>query len=94
MYVPLDETVITYALADPGGAIYPFIPSLFTRFDSKSAFLLAGLRPGAVREDLSGAPAPDYNYPNTHGFVYQAEAIHRCLAVGLLQCPQVSFIQK
>lgn len=26
--------------------------------------------------------------PNQHGFIYQAEAIHRCLAVGLHQCPQ------
>ena len=65
LYVPVDETVITYALSDPGG-----------------------LRPGAVREDLGGAPAPDFNYPNAHGFTYQAEAIHRCLAAGILQCPQ------
>jgi dihydrodiol dehydrogenase / D-xylose 1-dehydrogenase (NADP) len=27
-------------------------------------------------------------YPNQHGFLYQAEAVHRCLAAGLLQCPQ------
>ncbi|MCG9128380.1 Gfo/Idh/MocA family oxidoreductase [Candidatus Poribacteria bacterium] len=26
--------------------------------------------------------------PNQHGFIYQAEAIHRCLAAGLHQCPQ------
>ncbi len=26
--------------------------------------------------------------PNQHGFIYQAEAIHRCLAAGLRQCPQ------
>ena len=26
--------------------------------------------------------------PNQHGFLYQAEAIHRCLAAGLHQCPQ------
>eukprot|EP01046_Picozoa_sp_COSAG06_P091220 COSAG06_NODE_37506_length_434_cov_1.223881_1_plen_65_part_10 len=48
----------------------------------------AGLRPGSVREDLGGKPAPDFNYPNTHGFVHQGEAIHRCLAAGLLECPQ------
>jgi hypothetical protein len=48
----------------------------------------AGLRPGSVREDLGGKPAPDFNYPNTHGFVYQGEAIHRCLAAGLFECPQ------
>ncbi len=27
-------------------------------------------------------------YPNQHGFLYQAEAIHRCLAAGLRECPQ------
>jgi len=27
-------------------------------------------------------------YPNQHGFLYQAEAVHRCLAAGLRQCPQ------
>jgi dihydrodiol dehydrogenase / D-xylose 1-dehydrogenase (NADP) len=27
-------------------------------------------------------------YPNQQGFLYQAEAIHRCIAAGLDQCPQ------
>jgi dihydrodiol dehydrogenase / D-xylose 1-dehydrogenase (NADP) len=27
-------------------------------------------------------------YPNQHGFLYQAEAVHRCLAAGLRECPQ------
>lgn len=27
-------------------------------------------------------------YPNQEGFLYQAEAVHRCLAAGLRQCPQ------
>ena len=27
-------------------------------------------------------------YPNQQGFLYMAEAIHRCLAVGLRECPQ------
>jgi dihydrodiol dehydrogenase / D-xylose 1-dehydrogenase (NADP) len=27
-------------------------------------------------------------FPNQHGFLYQAQAVHRCLAAGLLQCPQ------
>ena len=27
-------------------------------------------------------------YPNQHGFLYQAEAVHRCLAAGLRSCPQ------
>lgn len=28
--------------------------------------------------------------PNQHGFLYQAEAVHRCLAAGLRECPQYS----
>ena len=27
-------------------------------------------------------------FPNQHGFLYQAEAVHRCLAAGLKACPQ------
>lgn len=27
-------------------------------------------------------------YPNQEGFLYQAQAIHRCLAAGLTECPQ------
>ena len=27
-------------------------------------------------------------FPNQHGFLYQAEAMHRCLAAGLKVCPQ------
>ena len=27
-------------------------------------------------------------YPNQEGFVYQTEAVHRCLAAGMLECPQ------
>ena len=27
-------------------------------------------------------------FPNQHGFLYQAEAVHRCLAAGLRECPQ------
>ena len=27
-------------------------------------------------------------YPNQQGFLYQAEAVHRCLAAGLRSCPQ------
>ena len=27
-------------------------------------------------------------FPNQHGFLYQAEAVHRCLANGVLSCPQ------
>ena len=27
-------------------------------------------------------------FPNQHGFLYQAEAVHRCLAAGLTECPQ------
>ena len=28
-------------------------------------------------------------YPNQQGFIYQTEAIHRCLAAGLRECPQM-----
>ena len=31
---------------------------------------------------------PERSYPNQQGFLYQAEAVHRCLAAGLRQCPQ------
>ncbi|MDE0241683.1 MAG: hypothetical protein OXQ84_16065, partial [bacterium] len=31
---------------------------------------------------------PDLAYPNQQGFLYQAEAVHRCLAAGLRRCPQ------
>ncbi len=31
---------------------------------------------------------PD-GHPNQAGFVYQTEAVRRCLAAGLLQCPQI-----
>lgn len=38
-------------------------------------------------------PLPDYvsiprPFPNQLGFVYMAEAVHRCLAAGLKECPQ------
>ena len=29
-------------------------------------------------------------YPNQQGFLHQAEAVHRCVAAGLRQCPQYS----
>ena len=37
---------------------------------------------------LPGAVSLATSYPNQHGFLYQAEAIHRCLAAGLRECPQ------
>jgi len=36
----------------------------------------------------SGIPAPGWHFSLQHGFVYQAEAVHRCLAAGLRGCPQ------
>ena len=30
-------------------------------------------------------PSP---FPNQHGFLYMAEAVHRCLAAGIRECPQ------
>jgi len=60
--------------------------------------------PGGIpsRYRTQGAPAPIQHYeyplpasvsiptpfPNQQGFLYQAEAVHRCLAAGLLVCPQ------
>ena len=29
-----------------------------------------------------------WGYPNQHGFTYQAQAVHRCIAAGLTGCPQ------
>ncbi len=54
------------------------------------------------RYRTQGAPAPVEHFvyplpwgvsipmpfPNQHGFLYQAEALHRCLAAGLRVCPQ------
>ena len=51
----------------------------------------------------SNRPAPERRYeyplpdtiqipdghPNQAGFIYQTEAVHRCLAAGLLECPQI-----
>mmetsp|Transcript_33281 Transcript_33281/g.54993 ORF Transcript_33281/g.54993 Transcript_33281/m.54993 type:complete len:156 (+) Transcript_33281:1-468(+) len=37
-----------------------------------------------------GYPAPNWHYPNQHGFVYQARAVHRCVGAGWLECPQYS----
>ena len=36
---------------------------------------------------LPGAVSLATSYPNQHGFL-QVEAIHRCLAAGLRECPQ------
>ena len=54
------------------------------------------------RYRTNGAPAPVQHhvyplpwgvsiprpFPNQHGFLYQAEAVHRCLGAGLKVCPQ------
>ena len=40
-----------------------------------------------------GYPAPGWHYTNQTGFVYQAEAVHRCLAAGLLSCPQYTKVE-
>jgi len=56
--------------------------------------------PSQYRGNNTPAPVQHFEYPipistrmataspNQHGFIYQAEAIHRCLAAGLNQCPQ------
>lgn len=60
----------------------------------------AGGVPSRYRTRNVPAPAWRYEYPlpdavgllrafpNQQGFLYQAEAMHRCLAAGLLACPQ------
>ena len=42
----------------------------------------------AFEYPLPGSVAMRRSSPNQHGFLYQAEAVHRCLAAGLRQCPQ------
>ena len=37
---------------------------------------------------LPGNVAMARAFPNQHGFLYQAEAVHRCLAANLCECPQ------
>ncbi|MDE0662006.1 MAG: Gfo/Idh/MocA family oxidoreductase [Gammaproteobacteria bacterium] len=37
---------------------------------------------------LPGNVAMARAFPNQHGFLYQAEAVHRCLDAGLSECPQ------
>ncbi|MDE0481634.1 MAG: Gfo/Idh/MocA family oxidoreductase [Candidatus Poribacteria bacterium] len=56
--------------------------------------------PSQYRGNNTPAPVQHFEYPipisarmataspNQHGFIYQAEAIHRCLTAGLHQCPQ------
>ena len=60
----------------------------------------AGGVPSRYRTRNAPAPAQRFEYPlpsavglpvafpNQHGFLYQAEAVHRCLAAGLRACPQ------
>ena len=42
---------------------------------------------------LPGSVAMARSSPNQHGFLYQAEAVHRCLAAGLRQCPQYDKVE-
>ncbi|MCY3858377.1 MAG: Gfo/Idh/MocA family oxidoreductase [Gammaproteobacteria bacterium] len=60
----------------------------------------AGQVPSQYRTGNVPAPVQRFHYPlpanvsipnpfpNQHGFLYMAEAVHRCLAVGLKECPQ------
>ena len=60
----------------------------------------AGRVPSRYRTRNAPAPAQRFEYPlpsavglpvaypNQQGFLYQAEAVHRCLAAGLRTCPQ------
>ena len=70
-------TTITLRIPPPGG-----VPS---RYRTANA-------PAPVQRFEYPFPAsvsfPERSYPNQQGFLYQAEAVHRCLAAGLRQCPQ------
>ena len=70
-------TTITLRIPPPGG-----VPS---RYRTANA-------PAPVQRFEYPFPAsvsfPERAYPNQQGFLYQAEAVHRCLAAGLRQCPQ------
>jgi predicted dehydrogenase len=56
--------------------------------------------PSRYMDDNKPAPAQRFDYPipesvsipdaypNQQGFIYQVEAVHRCLAAGHLECPQ------
>ena len=69
-------TDITLRVPPPGG-----VPSRYrTRNRPAPALRFSYPLPGDVRLAMA--------YPNQHGFLYQAEAVHRCLAAGLRVCPQ------
>ncbi len=44
------------------------------------------LPPPPAAVDAAGG----FNYPNSQGFQYEAAAVQRCLARGLVECPQYS----
>lgn len=69
-------TAISIRVAPSGGA-----PSRY-RTDNRPAPLERFEYP------LPSAVGLPTAYPNQHGFLYQAEAVHRCLAAGLRSCPQ------
>lgn len=58
--------------------------------------------PSRYMDGNQPAPAQHYEYPlpasiqipdghpNQAGFIYQTEAVHRCLAAGVLECPQIN----
>ena len=69
-------TAISIRVPPPGG-----VPSRY----------LTNNRPAPVERfeyPLPGTVGLPTAYPNQHGFLYQAEAVHRCLAAGLRSCPQ------
>ena len=69
-------TAITIRVPEPGGVPSRYrtrnVPAPLERFEYPL--------PDAV-----GLPVA---YPNQQGFLYQAHAVHRCLAAGLRSCPQ------
>ena len=75
-------------LEDPGHC-----PTVLTlRFPDKVPHRYSGSNAPAPIQRFE-YPIPDSvsmtnAYPNQQGFLYQAEAVHRCVAAGLNQCPQ------
>ena len=69
-------TIVTIRVPPPGG-----VPSRYRTRNAASP---------EERFDypLPGNVAMARAFPNQHGFLYQAEAVHRCLAAGLRECPQ------
>ena len=86
LYVPEDATVVKYSLLDPvtrgvgQPAGYNFPNSSGFTFQVGHRRLAPAPPPHSVPRELA-----DPSFSCLH---FQAEAVHRCLAIGMLSCPQ------